>query len=289
MLHAYRYAILGLLLAILVFTLGYIAGTSSPTVGVGEVTDEESSKLSEHEDAVAPGVPGEVAGAVDDARTYGGAATANEAGDGTPLYSVTRVIDGDTIEVLYNGVPTRVRYIGVDTPETVHPSRPVECYGKEASERNKALVLGQSVRLERDITDTDRYGRLLRYVYVGDVFVNYALVVEGYAHARTYPPDVRHSELFREAEYEAREAGRGLWGPVCTGEEARDSTPAPAVASEERSCIIKGNINTAGEKIYHMPGCGSYDKTRINEAAGERWFCTEREALDAGWRKALNC
>ena len=283
MLHSYRYHILGLLGAILLFTLGYIAGSFSavetaPEVVEGQITEEVE---------VGQDIPGEVAGATDHARDT--EEVLLKESEDAPLYPVTRVIDGDTIEVMHHGVPTRVRYIGVDTPETVHPSKPVECYGKEASERNKALVSGQSVRLERDISDTDRYGRLLRYVYVEDVFVNHALVVEGYAHARAYPPDVQYSELFREAEREAREAGRGLWGPMCTGEEVRDITPAPAVVADERSCVIKGNISTVGEKIYHVPGCGSYEKTRINEAAGERWFCTEREALDAGWRKALNC
>jgi micrococcal nuclease len=77
---------------------------------------------------------------------------------------VVRVIDGDTIVVSIGGLNQTARYIGVDTPETVHPTRPVKCYGPEASIRNKTLVEGQTVYLERDITETDRFGRLLRYI-----------------------------------------------------------------------------------------------------------------------------
>ena len=124
---------------------------------------------------------------------------------------VLRVIDGDTILVEIGGRQERVRYIGVDTPETVAPDLPVECFGQEASAANRALVEGKTVRLEKDISDRDRFGRLLRYVYVDGVLVNAALVQRGYATAVTFPPDVRESERFRALEREAREAGRGLW------------------------------------------------------------------------------
>lgn len=131
------------------------------------------------------------------------------------MYLVTRVIDGDTIEVRTDAGVMRVRYIGVDTPETVHPSKPVECFGKEASNKNKELVEGKWVRLEKDISNTDSYGRWLRYVYVDDEFVNLTLVAEGYANVVTYPPDVKYIESFWIAERTAREARRGLWGDVC--------------------------------------------------------------------------
>jgi len=208
------------------------------------------------------------------------------------LYQVTRVVDGDTIEVRINNETKVVRYIGINTPETVHPSKPVECFGREASDKNKALVAGKRVRLIQDVSDTDRYGRLLRYVYVGEVFVNEELVRQGYANASTYPPDVAMSERFRQAEEEARLNQRGLWGSACSGREATAApapvpvtTSAPAVGQ----CTIKGNINSEGEKIYHAPGCQSYSKTVIDESKGERWFCSESEAVEAGWRKALNC
>lgn len=125
---------------------------------------------------------------------------------------VTKVIDGDTIEVSLNGQSYKVRYIGIDTPETVDPSRPIQPYGLEASAKNKKLVDGLVVRLEKDISETDKYGRLLRYVYVGDLFVNAELVRLGYAQVATYPPDVKYTDLFLRLQSEAREAGRGLWG-----------------------------------------------------------------------------
>ena len=128
-------------------------------------------------------------------------------------FKVISVVDGDTIK-LENG--QTVRYIGIDTPETVHPFKPVECFGKEASAKNKELVEGKTVRLEKDISETDRYGRLLRYVYVGDVSVNDYLVRNGFASAVSYPPDVKYQEQFNEAEKEARENKRGLWADnVC--------------------------------------------------------------------------
>ncbi len=123
-------------------------------------------------------------------------------------YLVTKVIDGDTITIEGGEV---IRYIGIDTPETVHPSKPVECFGKEASSKNKELVDGKRVKLGKDVSETDRYGRLLRYVWVGDIFVNDYLVRQGYAYAYTYPPDVKYSEQFVQAQQEARENNRGLW------------------------------------------------------------------------------
>lgn len=125
---------------------------------------------------------------------------------------VVRVVDGDTIKVTVGGKEVTVRYIGINTPETVDPRRPVQPFGKEASERNKNLVEGKLVRLEKDVSETDRFGRLLRYVYVNDDMVNATLVREGFAHAVSFPPDVKYQDMFRQLEREAREAKRGLWG-----------------------------------------------------------------------------
>ena len=133
---------------------------------------------------------------------------AAKAPDGFVL--VAEAVDGDTV-MLADG--SRVRYIGVDTPETVHPSKPVQCFGKEASAYNKSLVQGKPVRLVRDVSETDKYGRLLRYVYLEDgTLVNLALVQGGYAKVVTYPPDVAHAAEFQSAMAAARAAGRGLWG-----------------------------------------------------------------------------
>jgi micrococcal nuclease len=203
----------------------------------------------------------------------------------TGEFKVTRVIDGDTIEIEGG---ERVRYIGIDTPETVDPRKPVQCFGVEASNKNKELVEGKMVRLEKDITDRDKYNRLLRYVYVGDTFINLELVKQGFAYSYSYPPDIKYQEQFVKAQQEAREVKRGLWNACPTTPESI-SAPAISPTPGDNSCLIKGNINTSGEKIYHLPGCGSYSKTTIDEKRGEKWFCTETEAQSAGWRKALNC
>ena len=118
---------------------------------------------------------------------------------------VIQVIDGDTITI-EGGY--RVRYIGIDTPE-VHPVP--EAYGTEAWQVNRQLVEGKEVRLERDVSETDKYGRLLRYVYVDDVLINAELVRLGLAEAKAYPPDIKYQDYLEEMEAEARKAGRGIW------------------------------------------------------------------------------
>jgi micrococcal nuclease len=127
---------------------------------------------------------------------------------------VTKVVDGDTIQ-LDNG--KTVRFVGIDTPETVDPRRPVGCFGKEASNETKSLLTGKEVVLQKDISDIDKYKRLLRYIYLPlengtTLFVNDYLVREGFAKVYTYPPDVKFNEQFREAEKYARENKKGLWG-----------------------------------------------------------------------------
>ena len=127
---------------------------------------------------------------------------------------VTHVIDGDTIEI-ENG--QRVRLLGVDTPETVDLRRPVGCFGKQASNKSKELLSGKIVILEKDVSEADKYGRLLRFVYLpllGDqtLFVNDYLIREGYGKVLTIPPDVKFAEQFLEAQRKARELKKGLWG-----------------------------------------------------------------------------
>jgi micrococcal nuclease len=200
------------------------------------------------------------------------------------FYKVKRVIDGDTIQ-LENG--QKVRYIGINTPESVDPRRPVQCFGKEASKRNKELVEGKVVRLEKDVEDKDKYGRLLRYVYLpSGAFINYELVKQGYASVYTFPPNVKYVNKLQQAQKYAREKNLGLWAK-CNKKIATifKASSTPAVSG----CVIKGNINSEGQKIYHLPNCSYYSKTQIDTARGERWFCTEAEAIKAGWRKAGNC
>jgi micrococcal nuclease len=126
--------------------------------------------------------------------------------------AVTRVVDGDTVEVRIDGVVEDLRYIGVDTPESVKPDTPVECFGPEASEFNSELVEGETVRLVYDAERRDVYERLLAYVYVGNTFVNAELVRRGYATTLTIAPNDRFAAMFDRLEREASAAGRGLWG-----------------------------------------------------------------------------
>lgn len=134
---------------------------------------------------------------------------------GSPTSQVIRVIDGDTVVLLLEGKETRVRLIGVDTPETVHPQKAVEAYGKEASRFTENLLKGESVYVEYEPgpSKLDRYGRTLAYLYrVPDgLFVNLEIVRQGYGHAYVAFP-FQHMELFRSYERRAREAEKGLWG-----------------------------------------------------------------------------
>jgi micrococcal nuclease len=134
-------------------------------------------------------------------------------GDPTPAtVRVTRVVDGDTIEVDYRGHSEDVRYIGVDTPESVKPDTPVQCYALAASHFNERLVDGEEVRIDFDAEPRDVYGRLLAYVHLGKTFVNAELVRRGYARTLTIPPNNQFAALFDRLEQTAADAGRGLWG-----------------------------------------------------------------------------
>lgn len=216
------------------------------------------------------------------------------------LYKVTRVVDGDTIDVSISRKVERIRMIGINTPETVDPRKTVECFGVEASNQSKSLLGGKSVTLEADSSqgERDKYGRLLRYVFLEDG-TNFGLkmIKDGYAYEYTYSSSYKYQAEYKNAQKEAEKNKAGLWGNKCNGITEVNTTSVPAIvpvntttqASSSNSCIIKGNINSKKEKIYHVPGCGSYNQTAIDETKGERWFCSEQDALDAGWRKALNC
>jgi endonuclease YncB( thermonuclease family) len=143
------------------------------------------------------------------------------------IATVVRPVDGDTIVVDLAGHDERVRFIGIDTPESVAPNRPVECYGVEAKERTASLLpAGTRVRLERDVEARDRYDRLLAYVIrdADGLFVNGLLVGEGYAEARAFPPNIARQGELDAAEAEAKAAGRGLW-PVCGGTDTPVASP----------------------------------------------------------------
>lgn len=143
--------------------------------------------------------------------TAGSSAVASVEGE---RVKVTRVIDGDTIEI-DNGI--KIRLLGIDTPETKDPRRSVGCFGKEAANETNRLLEGSIVILEKDISETDKYRRLLRYVFLplGDgnlLFVNDYLIREGFAKALTYPPDVKYTQAFLKAQREAKVNKKGLWG-----------------------------------------------------------------------------
>ncbi|MGC8786670.1 MAG: thermonuclease family protein [Anaerolineae bacterium] len=221
---------------------------------------------------------------------------------------VVQVSDGDTISVIINGQAYRVRYIGIDAPEEGEP-----CY-EEAARMNAYLVmhLSKTIYLEKDVNDTDQYGRLLRYVWItgpdGYVMVNAELVAMGYAKAVAYPPDVKHQALLTQMEQRAHQAGFvACWStptPTTTVTPTATKLPTPTAQAATRTptapagcpqgcitpppgCVIKGNISSStGEKIYHMPGQRYYDQTTIEPEKGERWFCTEEEAIANGWRKS---
>lgn len=211
---------------------------------------------------------------------------------------VIHVVDGDTIDIEYNGKQYAVRYIGIDTPETGLGSRPKEYFSEEATRRNEELVGGQTVTLIKDISNTDQYGRLLRYVLVGEEFVNYILVNDGYAHSATFPPDIACVSFFEEAQQAAHLHSRGLWENIpphsASSTPPSQRTPTSSVPmscpygckEHYPGCDIKGNINHMGEKIYHLPGSEWYEGTIINPAKEERWFCTVKEAEKNGWRAA---
>jgi micrococcal nuclease len=148
------------------------------------------------------------------ANTKAAPSTSGGGGAASGAATVERVVDGDTLVARISGRRERVRFIGMDTPESVKPNTPVQCFAIEASNRTKALLpAGTAIRLVGDVEQRDRYKRLLAYVYRAsdNLFVNLTLVREGYAVPYTFPPNVAHTTEFVAASAEARDAKRGLW------------------------------------------------------------------------------
>lgn len=198
------------------------------------------------------------------------------------LFDVVKVVDGDTIKVNIDGVEESIRMIGLDTPETVDPRKPVQCFGEEASNKAKELLSGKKVSLESDVTqgERDKYQRLLRYVYMEDgKLFNKLMIEEGFAHEYTYSIPYKYQEEFKEAEKSAREAKKGLWGDLCNGDtekpadakiEAKSVTPAVVPVKEvapkpvavptpgyicncSKTCP---NMSSCAEAQYQLNNCG---------------------------------
>ena len=167
-------------------------------------------------------------------------------------YDVVKVIDGDTVSVSIDGKVEVLRLIGIDTPETVDPRKPVECFGVEASNKAKSLLSGKKVSLEDDVPqgERDKYGRLLRYVFLEDgTNFNFLMIKEGYAHEYTYNLPYKYQSEFKKAQKEAMESKAGLWGDVCQQQTVTPSVTPPTIPAP--TPVPSG--------AYSLPPCASLD------------------------------
>ncbi|OGH50117.1 MAG: hypothetical protein A3H17_01970 [Candidatus Levybacteria bacterium RIFCSPLOWO2_12_FULL_37_14] len=183
------------------------------------------------------------------------------------LYKVSSVIDGDTIQVIIGSKKEMLRLIGIDTPETVDPRKPVQCFGKEASAKAKSLLYGKSVRLESDPTqgERDKYQRLLRYVFLEDgTNFNMLMISEGYAHEYTYNVPYRYQLEFKQAQKEAEGNKRGLWADeTCLTSAPQPSAQASVIVSPATVggfiCAGKttcGQMVSCAEAQFYLNSCG---------------------------------
>jgi endonuclease YncB( thermonuclease family) len=177
-------------------------------------------------------------------------------------YSVTDVVDGDTIKVNISGTQETLRLIGIDTPETVDPRKPVQCFGREASNKAKELLFGKKVRIEKDATqgELDKYGRTLAYVYRDDgLFYNKYMIEQGYAHEYTYNTPYKYQAEFETAEKYARKNLLGLWSPnTCNGDttSAASTTTSQATATQTTGKYYTSSYQTS--KYYYPETCSAW-------------------------------
>jgi endonuclease YncB( thermonuclease family) len=176
-------------------------------------------------------------------------------------YSVTSVVDGDTVKVNINGTVETLRLIGMDTPETVDPRKPVQCFGKEASNKAKELLVGTKVRLEKDSTqgELDKYGRTLAYIYREDgLFYNKYMIEQGYAHEYTYNTSYKYQAEFKAAQKTAQENQRGLWSPTtCNG----DTTSSSTTTTQSSTTQSAGKYYTSSHysaQYYYPESCDGW-------------------------------
>lgn len=202
--------------------------------------------------------------------------------------TVVRVIDGDTLIVkLENGVEERVRLLLVDTPETVHPNKPEQPFGREASNFAKEMMPeGSQVHIELDVGERDKYGRLLAYIWIDNKMLNEMLLQKGLARvAYVYAPNTKYVDQFYEIQKEAQQKGIGIWSiENYATEQGYQEVEVEQNEQKQQNCtnpMIKGNHSSSGELIYHVPGGRFYEQTKAEEM-----FCTEEEAIAAGYRKS---
>lgn len=202
---------------------------------------------------------------------------------------VVEVTDGDTIKVKYNANIEKVRYLLIDTPEINHHTLGKQPFGEEAKQRNKELLNSGDVTIEFDVGNRlDDYGRMLAYIYVDGQSVQKTLLEEGMARvAYIFPPNTRYLDDFEEASEKAEKKNIGVWETedYVTNRGFDDAVISDNSAKVEiqtsGKCIIKGNINRQGKKIYHIPSGKYYEQTNPEE-----WFCNEHEAIKAGFKKS---
>lgn len=206
---------------------------------------------------------------------------------------IVKVIDGDTAKIeLPNGQVETVRLLLIDTPETVHPTKDVQPFGPEASQFSKNLMpSGSTVEVELGISERDKYGRLLAYFYVDGKMVNELLLEKGLARvAYVYAPNTKYLDEFEAIQKKAQQKEVGIWsienyvtsrGFTETESEHTEKNTATTKSGSCTKPTIKGNINSDGEKIYHIPSGQYYGITKA-----EKMFCTEKEAQAAGFRKS---
>ncbi|WP_342525987.1 thermonuclease family protein [Chryseomicrobium sp. FSL W7-1435] len=196
---------------------------------------------------------------------------------------LVEVVDGDTIRINWQGKEENVRYLLVDTPETNHPRLGKQPFGEEAKELNRQLLEGKELTIEVDIGDQyDDYGRLLAYVYADGERVQDQLISAGLARvAYVYPPNTRYLTELEELQKQAQQQTIGIWEyDYYVTDRGFDASSYEQQGSD---CLIKGNINRSGEKIYHVPLGRYYSQTNPEE-----WFCSERQAKDSGFRKSMD-
>jgi len=218
----------------------------------------------------------------------------------TPLYLVERVVDGDTFVIQNN---ERVRFINIDAPEKG------ECYFEESKQALKNLIEGKYVKLIKDVSEKDDYDRLLRYVILpstqidngsqvrkpatgssgDDLLVDKYLAKNGFAKYMAAPPNNQYRDLISSAMWSAYDNQIGMW-KACGYQPDNIQKRQQDEGPENPKCIIKGNISEKSfGKTYLIPGCDNYNSVKIDTRKGEQYFCTEKEAEKAGFRKATNC